>query len=106
MGDGVVRETHAGWMAEAKRRFAHSDDMAFVCPNCAHVATVQDFIGRGLRSDAAAQNCLGRFDPSIKCDWAAYGLFSGPNFVVMPDGDEVPVFAFATGTREEARTDA
>lgn len=95
-------QTLAVWMAEAKERFGREDgttlDMAFVCPKCGRVQTVKEFVDRGLSPDSAAQNCLGRFDDAVGCDWAAYGLFGTlgkGRFVMLPNGHEIQVFDFA-----------
>jgi hypothetical protein len=103
--DSVVRQPLAEWQAEMERR--GKLDCKFVCPRCGNVATPSDFEALGVSPERAAQECIGRvrpakmaggeFDagPDGGCDWAAYGLFRGPNFVVLPDGSESPVFAFA-----------
>ncbi len=95
--------------AEAVRRFG-KDPMkwAFQCPNCQDVATGDDFRkaladnprtgrdGEPLHVSAiVGQECIGRTLGALKksitwdgrgCDWAAYGLFSGPWEITMPDG--------------------
>ena len=70
-----------------------------------------------MTSDVLGQQCIGRLtgalDPTMwkgwtrrrgkavpawkqrGCDWAAGGLFSGPEFVVLPDGSEIPCFPIA-----------
>ena len=103
--------TQAELMAEAKERFGEDQlKWAFECPHCGDVATFQDFKDAGAEAHLTGQECIGRtlgaLDRSVKkytgrgCDWAAYGLFSGPWFVVMPaEGDKperkVASFPFA-----------
>jgi len=106
---------------EARRRFGEDPKAwAFVCPTCGDVATVQDFMDAG-DADAAriGQECIGRLlgsGAAVRrrgkivpakgkrgCDWAAYGLFRGPWFVILPAEDgkperKVPSFALAMVT--------
>lgn len=72
----------------------------FRCPACGNVMSVE----RGMREfgDAiAAKNwrpeseCIGRYTEDVACDWCAYGLFSGPNFVAIDGTKTVAVFPFA-----------
>lgn len=70
----------------------------FQCPSCDRITKVLEFKAVGGEPNDAYQNCIGRFaggrKGKYKCDWAAYGLFSGPNFVIAEDGKEIPVFPF------------
>ncbi|MET7944421.1 VVA0879 family protein [Streptomyces sp. NPDC005302] len=106
--------------AEATGRFG--DDplhWAFQCPTCKDIATGDDFKAvlddnrtaeqpkrRGrpvIWSDVLGRECIGRYLGALKggssprgCNWAAFGLFSGPWFVTMPDSDRhAPSFALA-----------
>lgn len=116
----IIKRTQTELIDALRERFG--DDMdawAFVCPSCGDVCTVADM------RDALAQNpltnagaatpdpsrfigqvCVGRILGALKeknqadwkgrgCDWAAFGLFHGPEFVIMEDGKEVPSFAIA-----------
>lgn len=101
-------------VAELTKRFGPDyRKWAFQCPNCKDIATAQDFmdaIGSPTSrsaSDRLGQECIGRslgaIDKSISkgqytgrgCDWVAYGLFSGPEFVIMPNGNKVGSFPIA-----------
>lgn len=108
-------------LAEAKERFG-DDPMkwAFRCPSCKDVATSQDFSdalkehprkrrnGEDIiASDIVGQECIGRSLGARDkrqtysgrgCDWAAYGLFSGPWTIVLPDGREMYAFPLAEAT--------
>lgn len=108
-------------VAELRQRFGN-DPMrwAFQCPSCRDVATSQDFRnaldahprqrrdGSPVRaSDLLGQECIGRTLGVLQraqpkggyqgrgCDWTAYGLFRGPWFVVLPDGEKIPSFPIA-----------
>lgn len=94
--------TQAELLTEAADRFGE-DPMgwAFQCPQCADIATGQDFKdaltahprkhSNGetvLASDVIGQECIGRTlgkHAPRGCDWAAYGLFRGPWEIVLPD---------------------
>lgn len=100
----LVKRTQTELVDEMKSRFG--DDLnkwAFICPQCGDIATIQDFKDALAKdndptSDAFGyhgQVCIGRVTKGRGCDWAAYGLFSGPEFIIMDDGSEVPCFAIA-----------
>jgi hypothetical protein len=112
-----TKYTLAEWRAKAAELFG--DDFMkwkFVCPICAHVATVQDWKDAGAPVESAAFSCVGRwagandtkakeaFGPNgIKgkgpCNYAGGGLFRlNPITVVDPDGVELHAFAFAEPT--------
>ena len=92
-----VTMTKEEWMAKGEELFG-KDQMQwrFRCPTCGHIQRPEDFRvhkDKGANPKAAYQECIGRYDKTSGCDWCAYGLFSGPNFV--KDGDkEIPVFSF------------
>lgn len=44
---------------------------------------------------AVESECIGRAVPGKGCDWAAFGLFSGPLFVLRESGAEAAIFDFA-----------
>jgi hypothetical protein len=89
---------------EAARLFG-PDPMtyAFRCPNCGDVATIKEFVEAG-DGERAGKECIGRLLGALTkpagrggenqngrgCDWAAYGLISGPWFVVMPAESDKP----------------
>jgi len=103
--------TQAELLDEARARFG-SDPLkwAFKCPNCADIATAQDFKDEGADPNLIGQECIGRQLGALKgapttdngrsivkrgCDWAAYGLFAGPWFVETPNGKRIPSFELA-----------
>lgn len=100
--------TQAQFVAEARARFGYDTKMwAFKCPNCGDVATPADFVAAGADAQLIGQDCIGRHLGALSkatvavrgCNWAAYGLFRGPWFVEVPDGNggvrEVPSFPLA-----------
>lgn len=85
------------WRAEGQQRFGDKGrDWKFVCPSCGNVASCKDVHEAGGHTESASKECIGRYTDH-PCDWAAYGLFQGPCFVELPNGDRQPVFAFADG---------
>lgn len=98
------------WLLEGERRFG-PDQMKwkFQCPACKAEHSVEEFRpfkDKGALASSAYQECIGRYTGGRsgpdKCDWASYGLFHGPCFVVAEDGKKIPVFAFAeTRTPQE-----
>ncbi|UOW93716.1 hypothetical protein SEA_WRIGLEY_53 [Gordonia phage Wrigley] len=102
-------------VAELRGRFGDDPKAwSFICPQCKDVASAQDFSKAlsaiGSDDDASqhlGQVCIGRLLGALNreqpaggyqgrgCDWAAFGLFRGPEFVIMPDGREVASFAVA-----------
>lgn len=119
---GVVKRTQDELVAELTARFGPDHKTwAFVCPSCGDVATAQDV--KDALDDKGNQDspfrhlgqvCIGRLLGALQkdqpeggyagrgCDWAAFGLFHGPEFVVMPDGREVPSFAIAPAPEASA----
>ena len=107
-----MKRTFEEWRAEGLRRFG-SNEFAwrFVCPACDHVQGVADFQpykDQGAKPESATFNCIGRYlrgGPRRRwlggngpgpCDYTSGGLFDiRPDVVVMPDGKEQKVFAFA-----------
>jgi hypothetical protein len=79
----------------------------FKCPNCKNITTPEDFRkykDQGATPDSVYQECIGRYTGGRKgpnkCDWAAYGLFRGPDLVVaLIDETEIPVFEFDEGEK-------
>jgi len=107
-------------VAEATERFGKDPlKWAFRCPSCKDVATGQDFSEalksrprkharsgeEVIASDVVGQECIGRSLGVLEgpkdswsgrgCDWVAYGLFSGPWEVVLPDGRSMHAFPLA-----------
>lgn len=85
---------------EAKGRELFGDDRTawlFVCPQCGLEMSIQraqadyaDHVPRlRARKYSVESECIGRHVPGVGCDWASYGLFSGPLFV-----GAVPSFDF------------
>ena len=114
--DSVKRITEKEWKEEGIKRFGQDPTKwRFVCPNCKHVQTIQDFIDiRDLgmfvgSAEIAFYSCIGRFDtriprskvgtlgdPKEYCDYTIGGLFPLVKTVVIrPDGKENSVFEFA-----------
>ena len=99
----MIYESIEEWKKEACKRFGDDElEWAFVCPACGNVAKVKDFAqykDNGATPDSAPQNCIGRYTGGRKgphkCDWAAYGLFRGPN-IIKDKETEVPIFDFAS----------
>jgi hypothetical protein len=115
----IVKRTQAELVAEMIARFGEDHkNWAFQCPNCKDVATAQDFkdvidAKPGLQGvdpfSYLGQDCIGRLVGALSrdsgyatgkytgrgCDWVAYGLFSGPEFIIMPDGREAGSFPIA-----------
>ncbi|MFJ8798448.1 VVA0879 family protein [Streptomyces sp. NPDC102487] len=112
--------TQAELWAEATDRFGDDPlQWAFQCPSCKDIANGDDFKkvlddnqgaeqpkrrGRPvIWTDVLGRECIGRYLGALDggtsprgCNWAAYGLFSGPWFVTMPDTDRhAPSFALA-----------
>lgn len=102
-----VKLTQDELLAEARKRFGDNPmTWAFKCPNCGDVATAKDFPSG---SEQLGQACVGRFLGALGCrsndewtasggrgcDWCAFGLFSGPWTVIMPNGKEVGSFPLA-----------
>ena len=112
-----MKHTQKEWQAELLNRFGDDPmDWAFICPTCKDVATGLDFRKalqeRGdsrTASQLLGQMCIGRVLGALQhdsaknwkgrgCDWCSYGLFQGPDYVIVVGDDtsrEVPVFAFA-----------
>lgn len=92
--------TQAELVTEARARFGDDQKRwAFVCPKCGDVAAAQDFIDAGADPSSVGQECIGRSVPGGRgCNYVAYGLFSGPWAIVVPNGSgtrTVSTFALA-----------
>jgi len=119
----AVKRTQLELRDELVARFGEDPKRwAFICPSCGDIATAADFrvaLDKTARSDEHAsaylgQVCIGRISGVLLrkqprggykgrgCDWCAFGLFRGPEFVVMPDGREVPSFAIAPAPEDES----
>lgn len=112
----TVKRTQDELLAELTTRFGDNPhDWAFQCPHCGDIATGRDIrnaldqTGRteGDVSLYLGRECIGRLLGALAassneeytgrgCDWAAYGLFQGPEFVITPDGRELPAFPIAS----------
>lgn len=62
----------------------------FKCPRCGRVTTGQEFKEAGATPNDMYQCCIGRFDNSKGCDWAAFGLFD----ICTTHVGDIPVFDF------------
>jgi len=85
---------------ESKGRDLFGADQAtwrFACPACKREMSIErvrsefgEHLPRLREGDfRVEQECLGRYVPTLGCDWAAYGLFQGPLSI-----DGVPAFDF------------
>jgi hypothetical protein len=98
--------TEPEWQALGRSLFG--DDLTgwrFRCPTCGSVMSIEkarampvDQLAKLLASKRSVeQECVGRHIDAGR-DWCAYGLFSGPFFVVRGSGSKTPVFGFDVGT--------
>jgi len=100
--DGKTYASKKEWFAEGTRIFGSEDyeAWAFKCPSCGrkqHMQEFYEFKDKGANPSSFSVECLGRYTGGAnglhKCDWAAYGFFAGPSFVI--DGEnKIPVFNF------------
>ena len=82
------------WRNEGKRLFGDNfENWRFKCPKCGNVASGLDFKNAGAELNDIYCNCIGRYDHSKGCNWAAYGLFD----ICKVHVDGNPVFEFAEG---------
>ena len=87
-----IYATAEEWREEGKRRFGPDpEDWKFVCPKCGRVNTGEEFKAAGAKPDSMYCECIGRWDKSKGCDWAAYGLFD----ICTAEVEGQPVFEFA-----------
>lgn len=92
-----IFKTVAEWRTEGINRFGeHFEDWKFKCPRCGRVNTGIEFKEVGAEPDAMYCECIGRYDKTKGCDWAAYGLFDICTTEVAGD----PVFDFAEPEEE------
>lgn len=105
-------------IAEATTRFGKNPlQWAFICPSCGDIANGTEFItalenhprkhrtgADVIASDIVGQECIGRTLGALGagdtytgrgCNWAAYGLFSGPWTITLPNGRAMHAFALA-----------
>ncbi|MEO6088979.1 MAG: VVA0879 family protein [Umezawaea sp.] len=117
---GGYRFTQQQLCDEARARFGDDPKQwAFKCPTCSDIATAQDFIDAGADPQRTGQECIGRSLGALTkdaigtdgqahakrgCDWAAYGLFSGPWLIQVPldDGSTKKIPSFPLATADEA----
>lgn len=93
-----VFETVADWRSEGVRRFGeHFVNWKFKCPRCGRVNTGQEFKDAGAEPNSMYCECIGRYDKTKGCDWAAYGFFDICTTEVAGD----PVFDFADPEEEK-----
>lgn len=93
----MIKQTLQDWMEEATNKFGEDKKQwAFQCPKCKAKQTIKDFVDRGVDANNVYQDCLGRHDESIDCDWAAYGLLGtlGKGRTVVNGDKETEVFDF------------
>lgn len=102
--------TLAEWHALGEQLFGPNEDRwRFKCPTCGHVTSHVDANSLPIEERNklkgawnVTSECIGRYLDGIGCNWAAYGLFRGPHFVVREDGTETAVFAFAPPSHDVA----
>ncbi len=51
--------TRKKWIEEAKKRYKTSNDIAFKCPLCGHVATVKEWKDAGADEGEIGFSCIG-----------------------------------------------
>lgn len=106
-----MKYTLEKWRAEAVRRFGDNpENWKFVCPACGRINTGREFREAGATPNDMYQTCIGRHNGNMRpaskgakedgkgCDWAAFGLLGTlgkGDTVVVEDGKEIDVFAFA-----------
>lgn len=87
-----IFKTAEEWRAEGTRRFGKDpENWKFICPSCGRVNTGQEFKAAGAEPNDMYVCCIGRFDETKGCDWAAYGLFD----ICTSEVEGIPVFEFA-----------
>lgn len=118
----MTERTQEELLQELINRFGTNPlNWAFQCPSCKTISTGADF-RKALdesgkqhlhASDYLGRECIGRVSGILLrgnknysgpgCDWAAYGLFQGPDFIITPDGKRLPAFpiAPASGVEED-----
>lgn len=82
--------TQQQWFADGEERFGPDKrNWAFRCPACGRVATVKQWLDANKEMCAAGADCL-------RCDHSAdVDEDSCPVRVIMPDGTELAMFAWA-----------
>ncbi|MGT2969087.1 VVA0879 family protein [Streptococcus azizii] len=94
----MIEQTLSEWKAEGVNRFGEDvEQHVFKCPKCGRENKVIEFKEYADSPDSAVTNCIGRYNKSIGCDWAAYGLFrtlGKGRVVIMPNGEKLEVFDF------------
>ncbi len=76
MSEKIEFADAAAWKAEAERRFGDKvEDWRFRCPRCGRVSSGREYKEAGAQPDDIYNQCIGRFDKTKGCDWAAFGLF-------------------------------
>lgn len=100
----MIKQSLQAWREEAKRRFGDNGaDWKFKCPSCGNVQSGQDFVDKcrmnqTTGANSAYQECIGRHEKEIGCNWAAFGFLGTAGkgrVIITPDGSEVEVFDFA-----------
>lgn len=87
-----VFENVEEWREEGTRRFGPDPvNWKFKCPACGRVASGQELKDAGAELDDIYVHCIGRYDKTKGCDWAAYGLFD----ICTTEVNGMPVFDFA-----------
>jgi len=93
--------TEKRWDEKGTKIFGTSNrsKWAFRCPICKRKQTQDEFKKykhKGAKPGSFSMECIGRYTGGKKgphkCDWAAYGLFSGPMNVVDDEGEKIPFF--------------
>ena len=87
------------WDAKGQELFGEDmEDWQFVCPTCGLVQSIarakKEWPQLKDRNWNVTSECVGRYTKDVGCDWAAYGLFRGPLFVELNNGDEIAAFDF------------
>lgn len=83
------------WLALGAELYG-SDRMQweFSCPNCRLILSFDRYKqhSKELKGWQPYAECVGRYFPEVGCNWAAYGLFSGPREIT--DGGAPRSYSF------------
>jgi hypothetical protein len=95
----MIEQNIEEWRNEAIARFGEkASEWKFICSACEHIQSVGDFREKDLDPQKSYTNCMGRFDPTIDCNWVSYGLLGSLDkgrIVITEDGEKSEIFDFA-----------
>lgn len=101
-----IKITEADWIEEARKRYQEFGKVAFRCPICGFVATVQDYWAAKAPEGMIGYSCIGRLIGAKRnafggkgdgpCDYAGGGLFRmNPIHLLKKGKIETEIFDFA-----------